>query len=285
MPLFEGKVAIVTGAGRGIGRATALGLAKEGAAVVVNDLGCDRDGKGSSDAPSKEVAAEIATLGAKAVASAHPAHTEEGAREIVELAVSSFGHVDALVHAAGIARDGTISKLSGDDFRAVVDTQLAGSFFMMQAAARVMMKGSARRETPSGRIVLFTSVAGMRGNFGQSNTASADAGVFGLMRTAAIELQKNGIYVNALAPIAKTRLTEDLPMFESVESMTPDHVAPVALYLASDLAGEKTGHVLAVAGSQIYAFKLVQTSGRFKEGGAAWTPEEIASHFDSIMKI
>jgi NAD(P)-dependent dehydrogenase (short-subunit alcohol dehydrogenase family) len=124
------------------------------------------------------------------------------------------------------------------------------------------------------------------GNFGQANYSAAKAGIYGFTRTAAIEMQKHKITVNAIAPIARTRLTEDLPMFQSgMESLTPDHVAPAALFLGSDLCGERTGQVLAVAGSQMYVYKVVQTAGRFKDNGATWTAEEIGEHWDAIAKI
>lgn len=137
-----------------------------------------------------------------------------------------------------------------------------------------------------GRIVNTTSVSGMLGNFGQSNYAAAKAGIYGFTRTVAIELQKHRITVNALAPVAKTRMTEDLPMFRSgMESLTPDHIAPAALFLASDLCGDKTGHVLAVTGSQMFAYKVVQSVGKFKDEGEAWTAQEIADHWESITKV
>jgi NAD(P)-dependent dehydrogenase (short-subunit alcohol dehydrogenase family) len=161
----------------------------------------------------------------------------------------------------------------------VIDVHLQGTFLCTQAAVRQMLK-----QGEGGKIVNTTSISGMLGNFGQANYAAAKAGVYGLTRTAAIELQKHRIFVNALAPIAKTRMTEDLPMFQGVDSMTPEHVAPAALFLASSLSKERTGHVLAVAGSQMYAFKVVQTQGRFKDEGQAWTAEEIAEHWDAIVK-
>ena len=280
MGLLDDKVAIITGAGGGIGRAEALLLAKEGARVVVNDLGGARDGSGSSEAVAETVAREIREAGGSAVASFAPVQTEEGAASIVEAAVSAFGRLDVLVNNAGILRDKTLLKMDREAWQSVLDVHLTGTFLMTQAAARQMLK-----QGEGGRIVNTTSISGMLGNFGQANYAAAKAGVYGLTRTSAIELQKHKIFVNAIAPIAKTRMTEDLPMFQGVDSMTPEHVAPLALFLASSLSAERTGLVLAVSGAQMYAFKVVQTSGRFKDGNEAWTADEIAEHFDAITKV
>lgn len=279
MSLLENKVAIVTGAGGGIGRAEALLFAKEGAKVVVNDIGGARDGSGSSEAAAEAVAREIREAGGAAVASFAPVHTEEGAASIVATAVDAFGRLDVLVNNAGILRDKTLLKMDLDVWRSVIEVHLTGSFLMTQVAARQMLK-----QGEGGHIVNTTSISGMLGNFGQANYAAAKAGIYGLTRTSAIELQKHRIFVNAIAPIAKTRMTEDLPMFHGVDSMTPEHVAPLALFLASGLSLDRTGYVLAVSGSQMYAFKVLQTSGRFKDGNDPWTAEEIAEHFDAITK-
>ena len=170
----------------------------------------------------------------------------------------------------------------------VMAVHLKGSFLCAQAFVRQVIAQAASGADSAGqraRIVNTTSVSGMMGNFGQSNYAAAKAGVYGLTRTMSIELQKHRITVNALAPIAKTPMTEDLPMFQNVTTMTPEHVAPAAIFLLSDLCQDKTGHILAVAGSRMYAFKIVEAAGRFKEGDdTLWTPEEIAEHWDSIVK-
>ena len=281
MGLLEGKVAIITGAGGGIGRAEALLFAREGASVVVNDLGGARDGTGSSDAMASKVVEEIRAAGGKAAPSFDSVATPAGAASIVETAVSTFGRVDILVNNAGILRDKSLLKMDEAMWDAVIAVHLKGTFLCTQAAARQMIT-----QGGGGRIVNTTSVSGMIGNFGQTNYSAAKAGIYGVTRTTAIELQKHRITVNAIAPIAKTRLTEDLPMFQAgMEALTPEHVAPAALFLGSDLAGEKTGHVLAVSGSQMYIYKVVQSAGKFKDGGAAWTAEEIAENWDSIAKV
>ncbi|MBL8610353.1 MAG: SDR family NAD(P)-dependent oxidoreductase [Myxococcales bacterium] len=279
--LLDGKAAIITGAGGGIGREHALLFAREGARVVVNDMGGARDGSGAADAPAKKVVDEIRAAGGTAVASFHDVSTAEGAAGLVKAAVDAFGRVDVLVNNAGILRDKTFLKMDEAMWDAVVAVHLKGSFLVSQAAVKQMIA-----QGDGGRVVNTTSVSGMLGNFGQTNYSAAKAGVYGLTRTMSIELQKHKITVNALAPIAKTRMTEDLPMFQSTSSLGPEHIAPAALFLASDLCGERTGHVLAVAGARMYAFKVVETPGKFKDDAmGVWTPQEIAEHWDAIVKV
>lgn len=282
MGLLDEKVVVVTGAGHGIGRAHALLFAAEGASVVVNDVGGARDGTAAGErGPADAVVAEIKAAGGKAVASYDSVSTAEGAQAIVALGVEKFGRVDALVNNAGILRDKTFLKMDEEMWDAVLAVHLKGTFLVSQAFAKhAVSRGG------GGRIVNTTSVSGMLGNFGQANYAAAKAGVYGLTRTMAIELQKHRITVNALAPIAKTRMTEDLPTFQGVETMTPEHVAPAALFLVSDLCGDKTGHVLAVAGARLYAFKVVESAGKFKDGpDTVWTAQEIADNWSSIVKV
>jgi len=282
MGLLDEKVAIVTGAGNGIGRAHALLFASEGAAVVVNDVGGARDGIGGGDASAADaVVEEIEAAGGRAVASHDSVATAEGAQAIVALGIETFGKVDVLVNNAGILRDKTFMKMDEEMWDSVISVHLKGTFLVSQAFAKhAVSRGG------GGRIVNTTSVSGMLGNFGQANYAAAKAGVYGLTRTLAIELQKHRITVNALAPIAKTRMTEDLPTFQNVDTMTPEHIAPAALFLASDLCGDKTGHVLAACGARMYAFKVVESAGKFKDGPSTiWTPQEIAEHWSSIVKV
>ncbi len=279
--LLEGKVAIITGAGGGIGREHALLFAKEGAKVVVNDLGGARDGEGQDTRAASMVADEIKKAGGLAVASFDSIATVEGANALVKLAVEAFGGADILVNNAGILRDKSFLKMDEAMFDSVIAVHLKGSFLTAQAFAK-----QAVAQGRGGRIVNTTSVSGMLGNFGQANYAAAKAGIYGLTRTISIELQKHRITVNALAPIAKTRMTEDLPMFQGVDTMTPEHIAPAALFLASDLCGDRTGYVLAVAGARMYAFKVIETPGKFKDGdGGVWSAQEIADNWDSIIKI
>ena len=280
MGLLDGKVAIITGAAAGIGRAHALLFASEGAKVLVNDLGGARDGSGANALAANAVVEEIRAAGGTASANGDNVATVDGANAIVKSAVDAFGRVDVLVNNAGILRDKSFLKMDEPMWDAVIAVHLKGTFLVSQAFTRQVVQ----QKEPA-RIVNTTSVSGMLGNFGQANYAAAKAGIYGLTRTMSIELQKNRITVNALAPIAKTRMTEDLPMFQGVDSMTPDHIAPAALFLASDLCGDRTGHVLAVAGARLYAFKVVETAGRFKDSDrGVWSPKEIAENWDAIVK-
>ena len=281
MGLADGKVVVVTGAGGGIGRAEALLFAREGASVVVNDVGGARDGTGGSDAAAAKVVDEIRSAGGKAAANFDSVASPEGVDKLMKTAIDAFGRVDVVVNNAGILRDKSLLKMDEAMWDSVVAVHLKGTFLCTQAAAKIMVS-----QGGGGRIINTTSVSGMMGNFGQANYAAAKAGIYGLTRTAAIELQKHRITVNAIAPIAKTRMTEDLPMFQSgMDALTPDHIAPAALFLGSDLCADRTGHVLAVAGQQMYIFKVVQSTGKFKDGTTPWTAQEIADHWENIIKL
>jgi len=286
MGLLDGKVAIITGAGAGIGRAHAHLFAREGAKVVVNDVGGTRDGTGTDATPANRVVEEIRAAGGTAVADHHTVATAEGAAALVRGAVDAFGRVDVLVNNAGILRDKSFLKMDEAMWDEVVAVHLKGTFLCSQLFAKQIVAQNAPGAAGGGRIVNTTSVSGMLGNFGQANYSAAKAGIYGLTRTMSIELQKHRITVNAIAPIAKTRMTEDLPMFQGVDTLTPEHIAPSALFLASDLCGDRTGHVLAVAGARVYAFKVVETAGRFKEtDNGVWTAQEIADSWDAIVKV
>ncbi|HEY1694795.1 MAG TPA: SDR family NAD(P)-dependent oxidoreductase [Polyangiaceae bacterium] len=280
MGILDGKVAIVTGAGGGIGRAHALLLAREGAKVLVNDVGGARDGSGADGSPAERVVGEIAAAGGVAVHNDDSVATATGAAGIVRAALDAFGRVDVLVNNAGILRDKSFLKMDEAMWDPVVEVHLKGTFLCSQVFAKqVVAQGG------GGRIVNTTSVSGMLGNFGQANYSAAKAGIYGLTRTMSIELQKHRITVNAIAPIAKTRMTEDLPMFQGVDTLTPEHIAPAALFLGSDLCGDRTGYVLAIAGARVYAFKVIETPGRFKETDhGVWTAREIADSWDGIVK-
>lgn len=283
MGLLDGKVAIVTGAGNGIGREEALLFAREGARVVVNDLGGARDGQGADKSVAQTVVDEIRAAGGEAVANEDSVATPEGAEAIVKAAVEAFGGVDVLVNNAGILRDKTFLKMEPAQFDAVVAVHLRGSFLVSQAAAKRMVE-----QKRGGSIVNTTSVSGMLGNFGQANYAAAKAGIYGLTRTMAIELKKQGIRVNALAPIARTRMTDDLPMFQGMPDAHygPHFVAPVALFLASSLADELSGEVVSVAGAKVSTYRVVESLGVLGEDPTKpWTPQALRDQWDALSKL
>jgi len=279
MGLLEGQVAIVTGAGNGIGAAVARLFARQGASLVINDLGTSLDGVGSDPSVIAAISDELRGSGATVVPSHDDVSQRGGAETVTRLALDAFGRLDILVNCAGILRDRALLNMDEETWRAVLASQLDGTFNCLQAAAVVM------RAQASGRIVNTTGIAGLIGNFGQSNASAAAGGIVGLTRTAAIELQRNGIAVNAVAPIAKTRQTEQLPMLQKTTALSPEHVAPVYLFLASALSSEVTGQVLSVAGSRIAVYKVIETNGRFKEtDDGIWSAEEIAEQFVELTR-
>lgn len=285
MGLLDGKVAIITGAGRGIGREHALAFAKEGAKVVVNDVGGARDGVGSDQAPASTVVKEIEQLGGVAVANFDSVATASGAQNIIKTALDAFGRIDILVNNAGILRDKTLLKMDEEMWDTVIAVHLKGTFLCTKFAATVM-----RDQGTGGRIINTTSVAGLLGNFGQSNYGSAKAGIYGFTRVASLELIKYGITVNAIAPVALTRLTEDLPMFqekEIAEQLKPEYISPLVVYLASDLAADINGKTFGIQGGRIFQYVMQVTDGVtkdvIKEG--PWTPQEIHNRIQEILKV
>jgi NAD(P)-dependent dehydrogenase (short-subunit alcohol dehydrogenase family) len=279
MGLLDGKVAVITGAARGIGRAEALLFAAQGARVVVNDDGSGRDGEAPDMDAAQQLAAAIVAAGGEAVASCESVASRAGAEAIVAMAVERFGRLDVLVNNAAIHLDQPLLEMSDGNWQATLAVQLTGTFLCTQVAARRMIE-----QGGGGRIVNTAGMAGLLGAAGQAPAAAAEAGIYALTRTAAIELQRHGITVNALAPLARTRLTASEPSFEGLEGLTPEHVAPAALFLASDLCADRSGQLLAVAGGRMYAFKVVESRGQLKEQDAPWSAEEIAEHWDAIVR-
>jgi NAD(P)-dependent dehydrogenase (short-subunit alcohol dehydrogenase family) len=277
--LLEGKVAVITGAGRGIGRAAALCLAKEGASVVVNDTGCALDGSGHDPSVVQDVLSALHALGAEAVAHDVSVGSRQGAQSLVDLAWERFGRIDAMIHCAGITLDSTLFKVNDTQWNDLIGVHAGAALWCTQAA------GERMRRQNSGAIVLTTGASGALGNFGQAASAAANAAVYGLARTASIELQRYGVRVNAVAPLAKTRATEALPLFEHMDSMTPEHVAPVYAYLASDLSRDMTGSVISVAGARISLWRFSEVAAGYKEApGSAWSVAEIAEHFATVRR-
>jgi NAD(P)-dependent dehydrogenase (short-subunit alcohol dehydrogenase family) len=277
MGLLDTRVALVTGAGRGIGRDIALCLASEGAAVVVNDLGVSLTGERDEEDPAETVTSDIANAGGIAVADHHSVSDFEQAALIVETAVSTFGRIDIVVNNAGIVRDRTLVKMSEADFDAVVAVHQKGTFNVTRHAAPIM------KEAGYGRIVNMTSSAGLRGNFGQTNYGAAKAAIMGMTFVWALELGRYGVTVNAVAPSGYTRMTE--PLFGGSEpppSEDPALNAPLVAFLASEGASYVNGQVLGRTG---FAFTLFQTprqvAAMWREGG--WTPAEVAEHFHEVL--
>jgi len=273
MGMFDGKVAIITGAGAGIGRSHALAFAKEGARVVVNDLGGDRSGGGKGSEAADRVVLEIKTAGGDAVANYETVATREGAESILWTALSKYGRVDILVNNAGVLRDRSFLNMSDSDWDVVNSVHLKGTFYCSQQVARFL-----KVQGKGGRIINTTALSGMLGNFGQANYSAAKAGIYGLTRTMAIELAKANVTVNAIAPVALTRMTEDLAAMKglSADQIGPQFVSPVVLFLASDLAADITGQVLGVHGSKLFVYRMEQTEGVEKDSRKGlWSPQEI----------
>ena len=281
MGLLNGKVAAVTGAGGGIGRAHALLFAAEGAQVVVNDLGGARDGAGSAHTMADQVVDEIRAAGGQATADHGDVSEPDGAAGLVRRAIDSFGKLDILVNNAGILWDKSLRKMTVDQWDRVVKVHLRGTFLCTQAAAAHMAD-----RNHGGRIINTTSVSGLMGNFGQANYSAAKAGIYGFTMTAAIELRKHRITVNALAPVALTRMTEDLPMMAAMPNaadlLSPTFVAPAALFLASDLAADITGAVLAVEGKRMYVYRMIQTPAVVPRDPSGWTTRQIRERWPEI---
>ncbi len=275
--LLEGRVAVVTGAGRGIGREFALTLAREGAAVVVNDIGVDLGGDATAEDPAAEVCSEIEAAGGRAV----PAHDSvadfEAAGRIVRTALESFGKIDILVNNAGIVRDKTLVKMDPDDFDAVIGTHLKGTFNCTRHAAPLM------KEAGYGRIINITSSAGLRGNFGQTNYGAAKAGIMGMTYVWALELARSGITVNAMAPAGITRMTASLYEGREVPAtLDPALNAALVAYLASERAGGVNGQIF---GRTDFSYTLFQQPRQiawmFRDGG--WDPASVADQFDKML--
>jgi len=270
---FKDRVAIVTGAGGGLGRSHALALAARGVKVVVNDLGGSVDGTGGSETMAQKVVAEIEAAGGTAIANGANVTKEDEVQAMVDEAIEKFGHIDILINNAGILRDKSFSKMEMSDFRTVVDVHLIGSAICTKAVWNHM------KERGYGRIAMTTSSSGMYGNFGQTNYGAAKAGLSGFMRTLCLEGAKYDIRVNCMSPVAATRMTENLMPPEALEKLGTESVAQGMVYLVCDDAPNRT---ILCAGAGGYAVtKVFETPGvNFSEGEQ--TAENIAKYFDKI---
>ncbi|MGD8764255.1 MAG: SDR family NAD(P)-dependent oxidoreductase, partial [Desulfobacteraceae bacterium] len=277
---FDEKVAIVTGGGAGLGRVYALELAKRGAKVVVNDLGGARDGTGKgSAAPADEVVAEIKAFGGEGVANYDSVATAEGGENIVKTALDAFGRVDILINNAGILRDKSFLKMEPENWQAVMDVHLNGAYHVTRPAMAVM------KENGYGRILMTTSAAGLYGNFGQTNYSAAKMALVGLMNTLKLEGQKYNIKVNTIAPLAASRLTEDVMPPELLEKSKPEFVAPMVMYLCSNDCQE-SGAVFNVGMG--YFNRAAVITGRAVQLGDPDnppTPEQIHENWENINSL
>jgi NAD(P)-dependent dehydrogenase (short-subunit alcohol dehydrogenase family) len=279
MGILDGRVAVVTGSGRGIGREFALSMANEGASVVINDVGVSLDGQGTEDDPAAQTCKDIEALGARAVPNYDSVSDFEGAKRIIDTAVNEFGKIDILVNNAGIVRDRSLVKMSEEDFDAVVAVHMKGTFNCARHAAPYM------KDAGYGRIINVTSQAGLRGNFGQTNYGAAKAAIMGMTFVWAIELGKYGITVNAMSPAGATRMTASL--FERTGTAPPPESdpalnAPLVTFLASEGAAHVNGQIV---GRTDFAYTIYQTPKQvgfmWRDGG--WEVDGVVDNFDSIL--
>ena len=279
MGLVDGKVAIVTGAGGGLGREHALLLASEGASVVVNDLGGTRDGAGSGAAMADSVVEEIRAAGGEAAASYASVSTVEGGENILRTALDAFGRIDILINNAGVLRDKTLANIDEQTWDVVIDVHLKGTYCVTRPVYANM-----KERGEGGVIVNTSSTSGLIGNFGQCNYGAAKAGIAGFTRCLAIEGKKYNIRVWGLVPMAVTRMTSDLPGMDSEQAaqrFDPARISPAVLYMVSDLSKDKTGKFLFAAGNRVAELKVVGSEGFTSESGM--TPQDIASNEATIF--
>jgi NAD(P)-dependent dehydrogenase (short-subunit alcohol dehydrogenase family) len=276
MGIMDGKVALVTGAGRGVGRGIALAFANAGAAVVVNDLGVNLAGEAGESTPAQDVVKEITAAGGRAVANTDSVTSAKGAQAMVQMAIDTFGRIDAVVNNAGNLRDGLFHKMTEEEFDSVIGVHLKGSFNVSRAAAPFF------KTQASGAYIHMTSTSGLVGNFGQANYAAAKLGIVGLSKSIALDMQRFNVRSNAVAPFAWTRMIDSIPTntpeqqrrVEGLKKLVPEKIAPFVVALASDAAAHVTGQIFGVRNNEIYLFSQPRPF-RTAHTSDGWTPETV----------
>ena len=285
MGMLDGKVVIVTGAGRGIGRDIALLAAGEGAKVVVNDPGVSASGEGHDEGPAAQVVAEIRAAGGSAVANTDSVAEWESANRIIKTATETFGTLHAVVNNAGILRDRIFHNMSVQEWKAVIDVHLHGSFYMARAAASIF------RSEERGAFVHMTSTSGLIGNFGQANYAAAKLGITALSKSIALDMQRFHVRSNCISPFAWSRMIGTIPSdtpeqaarLERMKAMETNKIAPLAVYLLSDAAKDVSGQIFAVRANEIFLMGQSRPL-RSVQRAEGWTPQTVASHAMPAMK-
>jgi NAD(P)-dependent dehydrogenase (short-subunit alcohol dehydrogenase family) len=284
-PMVENKVVVVTGAGGGIGRDIALAMAREGAKVVVNDIGASVSGEGNDAGPAQAVVNEIKAFGGEAVANNDSVSEAASASHIIQTALDAFGRIDVVVNNAGILRDRFFHKMSGDEWDAVIKVHLYGAFYVSRAAAPHF------KEQSSGNYIHMTSTSGLIGNFGQANYSAAKLGVAALSKSIALDMQKFNVRSNCIAPFAWSRMIGSIPTatpeeqarVNRIKQMTPAKIAPLVVCLASDQSGDANGQIFAVRNNEIFLISQPRPV-RSVQRSEGWTPQSVASHALPALK-